>query len=79
MLFEAERTVALSLYRSAESLRISMKNFSLLVLTATGLLTVVSPAFAGLTTAAPEPSTIMLAGAGVGALILFHRRRRNKK
>ncbi len=55
-----------------------MKNASLLLLTAIGLLTVVSPAFAGGGTT-PEPGTIVLAGAGLGALILYQRHRRSKK
>jgi PEP-CTERM motif len=64
-------------FRSLEEQN-TMKNVSLLILTVTGLLTVVSPALAG-GVVTPEPSTILLAGAGVGALILYHRSRRNKK
>jgi hypothetical protein len=56
-----------------------MQKSSLLLLTVTGLLTIVSSAWAGDVTTTPEPSTILLAGVGVGALILYHRQRRNKK
>ena len=56
-----------------------MRNASLLLLTAIGLLSLVSQAFAGVSTATPEPSTIILAGAGLGALILYQRQKRNKK
>ena len=55
-----------------------MRNASLLLLSAIGLLTVVSPALAG-GAVTPEPSTMILAGAGLGALILYQRHRRSRK
>jgi PEP-CTERM motif len=54
------------------------KHASLLMLLGIGLLTVVSPALAG-APKTPEPSTILLIGGGLGAVILYARKKRSKQ
>ena len=43
------------------------------------LLSVASPALAGVPVTTPEPGTVLLIGGGIGALVLYHRNRRSKK
>jgi hypothetical protein len=44
------------------------------------LLAAAVPALAGeIPSSTPEPATVLLIGGGLGALILFERRRRSKK
>jgi hypothetical protein len=49
----------------------------LLLQVAIALATAAVPAFAGLTT--PEPASVLLVGAGLGALILLGRWKRSRK
>jgi hypothetical protein len=57
-----------------------MKNIaSFMLLVAVLLLSVVSPALASVTPTVPtpEPGTVLLIGGGIGALALYHRKRRS--
>ena len=57
----------------------NMKNSLALLPVVGALLIIATPAFAGVVSQTPEPSTVFLIGGGLGALILFDRYRRSKK
>jgi len=58
-----------------------MRNFaSFALLVAVFLLSVVSPVLASVAAPpVPEPGTVLLIGGGIGALVLYHRKRQSKK